>query len=179
MNLVRRLEDERLRARKILEELLDNSLDRHEDEPVPREWRNVGFVQELSNASAAQLTKDPRRATALAHLAVSACMNIPQDAYPAPVLSEAEATAWRRLAQAAQYRSDYDNALKALDAADRCLAPHASLGFDRALTGFVRALVFSDLQRFNESETLARESKRVFGEYGDRTCRATASCCGE
>ena len=138
------------------------------DEKVPDAWRTVGFVQELSTAAAAMQEKKPSTAVALAHLAIAVAAMIREDQYPPVVIAEAEAAAWRELANGHRYMSRYDAALKALDAADRVLEPQPALGFDRAMTDFARAVVLSDLHRFDEADAFLAASEGTFAEYHDR-----------
>jgi tetratricopeptide (TPR) repeat protein len=165
--LARRIDDERRRARPIVQSL-HATIDEWWNTDVPDEWRTIGFANELCDAAVGELARAPRTAASLAHFAVVILLGIPHDEYPAWVVTEATATAWRRVAQAAQYRSDYEGALKALDATDRLLATNPQLVFDRGLAGFVRALVYSDMHRFGESATLLLESERIFRAHKDR-----------
>lgn len=165
--LALRIEEERRRARPVIHELA-KTIDEWWDGDIPDEWRNVGFVNALNDAAQAALCRAPRAAASLAHLAVVVGLSIAPDEYPAWVVTEAAATAWRRVAQAAHYRSDYDAAVRALDAADKHLATNERLVFDRALSTFVRAIVYSDMRRFAESAELLVQCERVFRTHKDR-----------
>ena len=106
----------------------------------PSEWRNVGFVQELNRVFASILQQNPGTAHELVQLALAIATSIPRDRYPSMILAEVQAIAWRPIAQAHHYQSNYAGALRALDAADNCLWPEVGLFEERATAGFVRAM---------------------------------------
>lgn len=167
IRVARQLERERVAAKPVVDELRRSIQDRW-DSDVPGAWRTVGFVQELTSAASDLTERDPATAAALAQFAIVVITAIPQDAYPPPVRLEAEATAWKELASAHRYVSKYEAAIRALDAADRCLDQAPSLGYDRVVLKFARALVFCDMQRFEEAYALLFESARAFADFADR-----------
>jgi len=175
--LALQLERERTAAKPIVQQLRA-TIDAVWERDVPEAWRTAGFVHELTTASAEVLDTDARRAASLAALAISIVTMIPPDRYPAVVLAEAEATAWKELANSHWYRSDYASALRALDAADRCLATAPALGLDRAVAQLARALVYSDLRRFDEAEDLLSECEETFRGFRDRKRQGNACSFG-
>jgi tetratricopeptide (TPR) repeat protein len=160
------IRDEQRRARPIVERLV-TTIGQQWDEEIPSEWRNVGFVQELNKMSASTLEQNAGTSHELAQFALAVATSIPRDEYPSLILAQIEGTAWRRIAQAHHYRSNYADALRALDAADRCLWTENGLFEERALAGFVRAMIYADLLRFDDADLLLCESEEVFDTLGD------------
>jgi len=164
--LMERLEAERRRAKPVVERLV-TTIEQQWDEEVPVEWRNVGFVTELNKASAATLEQNADRSHALAQFALTIATGIPRDRYPSMILAEIEGTAWRRIAQAHHYRSNCTDALKALEVADKYYWSEGGLFEERAISGFVRAMIYADLRRFDEADVLLLASEQVFGDTGN------------
>jgi len=167
IRVARQLERERMEAKPVVDELRHSIQDRW-DSDVPAAWKTVGFVHELTAAASDLTERDARTSAALAQFAIVVITGIPEDAYPAAVRLEAEATAWKELASAHRYVSEYEAAIRALNAADRCLGKAPALGYDRAVLQFARALVFSDMQRFDEADALLFETVRAFAAFDDR-----------
>jgi tetratricopeptide (TPR) repeat protein len=164
--IVERIEAERSRARPVVERLV-TTIAQQWDAEIPYEWRNVGFVQELNDVFPTILQQNPGTAHELAQYAVAVATTIPPDRYPSMILTGVTATAWRRIAQAHHYRSNYAAALKALDVADKYLWTEVSLVEERATANFVRAMIYADLLRFDEAEILLSESEEVFDDLGN------------
>jgi tetratricopeptide (TPR) repeat protein len=167
LRVARQLERERAAAKPAVDELRRSIQDRW-DGDVPAAWRTIGFVQELTAAASDLTEREPMTSAALAQFAIVVITGIPDDAYPPPVRLEADATAWKELASAHRYVSKYDAAIRALDAADRCLDQAPALGYDRAVLRFARALVFSEMRRFAEASAFLSESLRMFEDFHDR-----------
>ena len=164
--IVESIEAEQRRARPVVERLV-TTIAQQWDAEIPSEWRNVGFVQELNRVFASILQQDPGAAHELAQFALAVATSIPRDRYPSMILAEVQATAWRRIAQGHHYRSNYAAALRALDAADKCLWPEVGLFEERATAGFVRAMIYADLNRYDEADILLSESEEVFDDLGN------------
>lgn len=164
--IAERIEAEQLRARPIVERLV-TTIEQQWEAEVPSEWRNVGFVQELNKVFPSILQQNPGTAHALAQYALVVATSIPRDRYPSLVLTQIEGTAWQRIAQAHHYRSNYAEALRALDAANKRFWTESGLFEERATVGFIRAMILADLLRFDEAELLLAESEEVFEVIGN------------
>jgi tetratricopeptide (TPR) repeat protein len=164
--LFERLEAESRRARPIVERLV-TTIEQQWDEEIPREWRNVGFVQELNKIFPSILQQNPDTAHALAQFALAVATTIPRDRYPSMIVTEVEGTAWRRIAQAHHYRSNYTDALKALERADKCFWTEVGLFEERAIAGFIRAMIYTDLRRYDEADVLLSASEEAFEDTGN------------
>jgi len=164
----RRLERERVAAAEIVEKLLKATP--AEDWPALAErgdLQTCGALERLGNYVAQVLGRDPQHARAVAELAVSIAEAIPERAYPAPILAQLRAHAWKDLGKALLYVGKCSDALHATDQAEARIAGFGSLAHDRAIVALVRAETLQQVDRFREAfETLA-ECKRVFRDHGD------------
>jgi len=171
--IAERIEAEQRRARPVVERLV-TTLELQWDTEIPSEWRTVGFVQELNKVFPSVLQQNPGTAHALAQFALVVATSIPRDRYPSLVLTQIEGMAWQRIAQAHHYRSNYAEALRALDAADKRVWTENGLFEERATIGLIRAMVFADLLRFDDAELLLADSEEVFDTVGN--LRLYGSC---
>lgn len=172
--LARMIERERETARPIVAGLR-RAIDEVWDRDVPAQWRTLGFVEELLATSRGTLDEDPAASVALAQLGLVVVTTIPRDAYPRPLALQLEIAVWKELATARRFRSEYDSALRALDAADRRLDEAPALGHDRAIVQLTRAIVLREMNRLDEAASLLAASEPIFAEYGDD--RLLAQCC--
>lgn len=167
--LAQRVEQERVAAKPVVARLKASiRTDELWDRQVPERWCTVGVVQELSAAAGDTLAVDPVTAEALARYALVVVHSIAVAEYPRTLLQSVEAEAWKELASAHRLQSKYDAALRALDAADRCVSDAPALGYDRAVLQFARSLVLNDQHQFAGANALLREAREVFASYKDR-----------
>jgi tetratricopeptide (TPR) repeat protein len=164
--VAKKLAEERTAAAPVVRQLR-TALDAYWDRQIPRAWRTVGFVQELTAAARDTLKHDPKATLALAQFAVVIAGSLPAEAYPQAILTQAEAAAWKEIANAHRYRSEYAAALRALDVVDGRLARVHGLGHDRATLRLTRALVLTDQGQGDEALALLRECVTDFTEYDD------------
>ncbi|MGZ5472972.1 MAG: hypothetical protein ACXW31_04120 [Thermoanaerobaculia bacterium] len=164
----RRLQRERVEAADVVEKLLKETPP--EGWPALAERRDLqtcGALEKLGNSVAQILGSDPRQARAIAELAVSIAEAIPERAYPAPILAQLRAHAWKDLGKALLYLGKHDNALLAVDQADACIAAYGALAHDRAIVGLVRAETLQQMDRYDQAFAVLAESKRIFRDHGD------------
>jgi len=130
------------------------------------ELRNSGALNRLETEVSARLEKEPQEALLLSDLAASIAETLPPDSYPAVVLAQLRALAWKDRAQALAYIGRYPEALEALDRAESRLS-FGSLTHDRAIVRYVRALTLQKVNRFEDSRELLAECSQVFRDHGD------------
>jgi tetratricopeptide (TPR) repeat protein len=164
---VAQISAERDAARPVVDDLRSSLGSLWEDD-LPASWRTAGFVQELTTAAAEILEHDPRRSLGLAQLALAVATSIPPDTYPVPVQAQVEGTAWKEIGNAHRYLSEYDAALRAFDSAQRCLADSSTLGHDRAVVEFARAVVLSDIGKQDEARELISDVIPILRSYADQ-----------
>ena len=164
----RRLQRERAAAAGVVESLLR--------ETPPEDWpalservdlQTCGALEKLGNFVAQILGRDPRHARAVAELAVSIAEAIPEQAYPAPILAQLRAHAWKDLAKALLYLGKFSDALQATDEAERRVAPFGALAHDHAIVGLVRAATLQEIDRYDEAFAVLAECRKVFRDHGD------------
>jgi tetratricopeptide (TPR) repeat protein len=158
---------EREAARPIVDDLRSSFPALWESE-LPLSWRTAGFVQELTSAAVVTLEDDPHRSLELAQFALAVATSIPPDTYPPPVQAQLEGAAWKEIGTAHRYLSEYDAALRAYDAAQRCFAGSSTLAHDHAVVDFARAIVLTDLGQHDDARRLIGEVMPVLRGFGDR-----------
>lgn len=166
LETVVRVGAERAAARPVVEELRTKSVTVWERE-LPQDWRTAGFAQELVRAADEVLEDDPRQSLVFAQLALTVTTSIPRNAYPAPLHAQIEGSAWRQIGTAHRYRSAYDAALRAYDAAECCFRSEDSLAHDVAINDYARAIVLSDMGRQAEARKILESVLPIFREFGD------------
>lgn len=128
----------------------------------------VDELLRLGNLVAQELGRDPQRALEIAERAVSITETMPHDAYPAAVVAQLSAYAWKDLGQSLQHLDRLADALTALDRAELAIAGHHALVHDRAVVRFTRATVLQEVHRYDESSATLAECREVFRERGDQ-----------
>ena len=164
----RRLQRERAAAAEVVEKLLNETP--ASEWPALAERRDLqtcGALERLGNYVAQVLGRDPRHARAVAELAVSIAEGIPENAYPAPILGQLRAHAWKDLGKALLYMGQHDKALDALDRAEAHVEGYGSLAHDRAIVRYARAAALQEVNRHEESFALLAECKQIFRDHAD------------
>lgn len=167
LRTIAQLASERAAAKPVVASIRATETDVWEGE-IPPEWRNAGFVQELTAHAASVLESDPRNSLALAQLALAIATNIPSNAYPAPVQAQLEGNAWKEIGTAHRYVSEHEAALRAYGSARCAYASARTLAHDEAVADFGRAVVLADLNRTGEAAALLEKIEPVFEAFVDR-----------
>ncbi len=132
------------------------------------ELQTVGALERLAHHFGEWLTKEPVHAHAIAGLKVAVAEAIPAHAYPAIVIRQVRAHAWKDLGKALHILGRNDEALDMFETAEQRLdAGRGTLAHDLAIVHFNRAMALQELERFEESGRLLAESRQVFREHGD------------
>ncbi|HEX8155557.1 MAG TPA: hypothetical protein VF698_20660 [Thermoanaerobaculia bacterium] len=129
--------------------------------------RTTGAVDRLNREVMDQLERDPQHALALSELAVAVADALPANDYPAVVLAQVRAHAWKCRAQVLSYLNRYEDALAACESAEDVLSPHGTVAHDRAVVRLTRAIVLQHLKRFDDALPLISETRRVFFDHHD------------
>ena len=142
----------------------------------PEEWprlaenpamRNSGALDQLAAEVRKRLTSDPREALALSTLATSIAETLPSDAYPAVVLAQIRATAWKDRAHVLKFLSRLPEAMEAVERADERLAGFAAVDHDRAIVQLVRAAILMESGEFEDAIREAVAARDVFRDFSD------------
>lgn len=127
----------------------------------------VGAVERLGQEVEARLDRAPREALEIAERATAVADALPAGAYPAIVLAQVRAHAWKDRGQALCYLARHEEALAALDHADAILTALPTLAHDLAIVRFVRATTLQEMGRFEPSMQLLTQCAAVFQGHGD------------
>jgi tetratricopeptide (TPR) repeat protein len=132
------------------------------------ELQTAGALERLGNLFAERLTQDAGHAKAIADLAVSAAEAMPEHSYPAVVIGQLRAHAWKDLGKALRFLGKNEESLQAFATAEQRLeVGPGALAHDLAIVRFNRAVSLQELDRYDESRALLSESKQVFKDHGD------------
>lgn len=132
------------------------------------ELRNNGALEQLARQIDTALDRQPQDALPLSLLATKIADSLPDDQYPAVVIAQTRAHAWKDRAQALTNTGKHEEALAALGRAEDCLAPFGTVAHDRAIISLVKANVLQELNRFEQSFALLQECRAVFRQHGDQ-----------
>jgi tetratricopeptide (TPR) repeat protein len=166
LETIARLTAERAAARGIVSSLRASSAEVWDWE-IPAHWRTAGFVQELTSTASDALESNPRKSLAYAQLALAIATSIPVGTYPVPVQAQIEGAAWKEIGTAHRYVGEFDAALRAYDAAQRCFAGAHTLAQDAAVVELARAIVLVDLDRHEEALSLLNSIAPVLRSFED------------
>jgi tetratricopeptide (TPR) repeat protein len=167
LQTIARLTAERAAARDIVASLRASDTDVWDWE-IPEHWRTAGFVQELTSTASDTLESNPRESLACAQLGLAIATSIPTGTYPSPVQAQIEGAAWKEIGTAHRYLSEYDAAFRAYDAAQRAYRTVDSLQHDDAVIDFARAIVLSDVGRYDEALELLASVEPMLRGFEDR-----------
>jgi tetratricopeptide (TPR) repeat protein len=126
-----------------------------------------GALERLGQEVEKRLDVDPREALAIAEIAAAIADALPNDSYPAIMLAQLRAHAWKDLGQALSFLGRYDDALRALDRAEDALVQFGTLSHDLAVVRFCRATLLQHVRRFDDAQVILGECRNVFRSHGD------------
>jgi tetratricopeptide (TPR) repeat protein len=138
------------------------------------EWKTAGVVRKLLAVVDEKNFSEPKVAADVAALAVEVAESIEPGLYPFDTMMKLRALAWRERGYALAYVGSFPESLAALDRTDECLAACSVSDYDHARSAMYRALIYRELERFNEALALLRDARSVFEKYGDRKRVASA-----
>ena len=162
----RRLQQERETASIIEQALRDTPRDQWPALAQRKDLHTSGVLERLAKI-ADDLERDPQKGLAVAELATSIAETLSEDAYPRVLVAQLRAHAWKDCARTLSYLSRYEEALAALERAERYVSAFGTLAHDRAIVHFVRSIVLQHLRRFDEAQALLAECREVFKDHGD------------
>ncbi len=164
-----RLQRERADAPGIVDPLLQKTPRGDWSALVERpELQTCGALERLGKLFAEWLTQDTVHAKAIAELAVAISEALPEGSYPAIILGQLRAHAWKDLGKALRYLGRNHEAIEVFATAEKHLeVGRGGLAHDLAIVRFNLAASLQELERFGESRTLLVESKQIFRDHGD------------
>jgi len=129
--------------------------------------QTAGVVRRLCIESRQLRERQPMHALVAADAAIAIADQLSADRYPAALLSELRGDAWYQRANVLRYLGRYPEALDALDVSARAFAHAPAAAFSGGIVDYLRAVIFVELDRFEEGRRLARKSARVFRQFGE------------
>jgi tetratricopeptide (TPR) repeat protein len=164
----RRLQKEREEAEDIVARALRETPREQWLELAARsDFQSSGALERLTVEVNRNLGVAPADALRVAELSSTIALSLPDDSYPAVILAQLRAQAWKDVGLALCHLSRYTEALAALDRATTFLESAGILGHDEAIVGFVRATTLQHLRRFDEAEELLDVCMKVFRDHAD------------
>jgi tetratricopeptide (TPR) repeat protein len=163
--LERQLRHERNEAREVIRTLLPDPSP-YLGVPLPPEWLTAGMAFELADIANELLERSPDHSGVLAELATIVAVSLDDD-YPRVMRVQAIAGAWKEVANAHRFRSNFDDALAALQRGNDALENEPALGHDLAILVFARATTLSEMTRHPEALEQLDEATEIFSEFGD------------
>ncbi|MCU1246137.1 MAG: hypothetical protein JWN02_2047, partial [Acidobacteria bacterium] len=132
-----------------------------------KELRNSGALDRLSAEISSRMESEPQEALALSTLATAIAETLADDAYPAVMLAQLRAQAWKDRAGVLRYLHRNSEALEAVERAEGILQRFPGAAHDRAVVAFVKATILQQVDRFDESLAILNRCSAVFSEHGD------------
>jgi tetratricopeptide (TPR) repeat protein len=126
----------------------------------------VGLVEALLDEARKRVSA-PREFERIADLAIEVSEALDPGSYPAGMVARARGNAWKDRANALRLRGEFQDALWALDEAERHYRQEPIPEFDLATAEYVRATVLVETDRVNECLELAARCAQTFLDYGD------------
>src|SRR4051794_37929319 len=150
-----RLERERIASPDVVTRYLrDTPVDEWPRLAEMPELRNNAALEQMSEEVRRRLHRKPREALAIANLTASIAESLPPSQYPAVVLAQVKANAWKDRASTLRYLARYDEAIEAAERGEDALAGFASLEHDRAIVRMVKGMALAQLERFEEAHAI-------------------------
>ncbi len=131
------------------------------------ELRNNAALEQMSEEVRRRLHRKPREALAIANLSASIAESLAPSQYPAVVLAQLRANAWKDRASTLRYLARYDEAIEAAERGEEALSSFASLEHDRAIVRLVKGMALAQLERFDEAHTILSDCRSVFRAHDD------------
>lgn len=129
--------------------------------------QTAGVVRKLCRVSRDLRERQPMHSLTLADTAVSIAEQFTSRDYPAALLQELRGNAWLERANVLRYLGRHPEALDALVIAEKAFEGTPVAAFTIALVNYLRAAILVELDRFDEAIRLARQSARVFRQFGE------------
>jgi len=131
------------------------------------ELRSSGALDRLSAEISTRMESEPQEALALSTLSTAIAETLAADAYPAVMLAQLRAQAWKDRAGVLRYLHRNAEALEAVERAEGILQRFPGAAHDRAVAAFVKATILQQVDRFEESLAILYRCSAVFLEHGD------------
>lgn len=170
IGFVQQISDEDEAARALLQPLIDSESGSFARGIARRgaKYRTAGVVRVLSAAAREQLMNKPLRALALADEAIEVASTLSEQAYPPGYVDSLRGGAWKERANALRFEGrSYEEALDAIDHAERAFQKTRVPEFSIAVCEYVKATILHRMDRSEEARELAIRAGRKFLAFGE------------
>lgn len=140
---------------------------RHANISAKPELYTAGVVRRLCAVSRELRERQPMHALTLADAAVAVAQQLRDGSYPEAVLADLRGQSWLERANVLRYLGRFPEALDALDLAERAFGATTTAVFSTALVQYLRAVIYFKSDRLDEATRLARQSARIFRQFGE------------
>lgn len=165
---MRRLGAERAAAPKIVERVLrETPRDQWKQLTERPELLNCGVADHLAALVTEEVTRNPQYALSLAELGVDVGLAIAETDYPAVMLAQTRAIAWKNRGKVLSALARHHEAIDAFQKAENCIGDRPTLEHDRAIVRLNLAITYLDTERYTEALQLIEFCKNVFRSYSD------------
>lgn len=163
-----KIERERIPAREAVHRLLKSTPEARWSQLAEHpELQTCGALEHLGNVFTDEYSRNPKRALAIAELAVSLAEGIRSSAYPPVILAQLKGIAWKDLGKVLSALNRNVESADALLRAESIVAERVALRLDLAVIRYNLAITYQELERFTESLQLLIECKEVFRQHGN------------
>jgi tetratricopeptide (TPR) repeat protein len=164
----RRLAVERIDAADLVTQLLRDT---------PREnWMSLaerpelqtnGALEQVSREIENTLRHQPKDSLPLSALAVRIADSLADDQYPAVVMAQIRAHAWKDRAKALTYNGKHEESLAAIQRAEVLLDQFGTVAHDQAIVALTKAIALLYVGRFDEALSALEGARATFAAHGD------------
>lgn len=130
--------------------------------------QTCGALELLGRLAIDEVTRDPKRALGLAELACAVAEALPEHPYPAVVVAQLRAHAFKDLGDSLRVLGRHEEAMRALTRGETWLDDFGVLAHDRAIVRFSMAVTLQEMNRLPQSMSVLAECKDIFREHDDR-----------
>jgi tetratricopeptide (TPR) repeat protein len=130
-----------------------------------RKYRTAGVVRRLASAANQECYREPLHALTLADTAIELAKRL--SGYPQTVLFQLRGTAWKERANALRLLGRYDEALEALDTAEREFSVVGSDPLGMVMVRHARAIVHLDRGEYDSAGGLFTECAAIYLQVGE------------
>ncbi len=131
------------------------------------QMHTAGAVRQLCAESRRLRERQPMHALLVADTAIAIVDLLSPTRYPPMLIDELRGDAWYERANVLRYLGRYPEAIDALDLSARAFEGSPVAAYSGALIDYLRAVLFVELDRYDDARPLARKSARIFHQFGE------------
>jgi tetratricopeptide (TPR) repeat protein len=130
-------------------------------------FHTAGTVRALCSKARELRERQPMFALNVADAAAAITEQLSPARYPVLLIEDLRGMSWLERANVLRYLGRFPEALDALDLSERAFGQTPVAAYSIALVQYLRSIVYSEMDRFDEALVLARQAARVFRQFGE------------